>query len=227
MHCMKNGNFLGMIWRFLTSFAIAVILHAILLMHITFCTHKSQALEDNNKVIVLNLSIESQIAGNQDIIKIPKRLQEAKGSKLRISDKVGILNNKTLNNEILKSNSSKVIQKKEDSKKLSFKGGNVSILPVIFSPKFLHYTPPVYPKASRRKGQQGLVVVDVKLDEFGNQSPAFVHLSSGYKLLDAAALDAANQSVLQPAIGQFQEEGKNNINEACIARIKYLFKLKR
>lgn len=214
---IRKTSFFGMVSRFLTSFVIAVVLHVILLMHVTFCTHKSQALQNNNSIITLNLSIQPQIIGNADVVKVVKKMPEA------------ALNNEKLLEKVSQSKDSvsEKIQKEDSNKKAQVKGGDTNILPVLSSPKFLHYTPPIYPRAAKFKRQQGLVIVDVKLDEFGNQSPAFIYLSSGYKLLDAAAINAANRSVLQPVLSSFQNEAKNIANEACIARIKYQFKLKK
>lgn len=55
--------------------------------------------------------------------------------------------------------------------------------------KHLHNPPPPYPKQSRRRGEQGKVVIAVEIDIGGKSSQAVVHQSSGYHRLDRAALE--------------------------------------
>ncbi len=51
-------------------------------------------------------------------------------------------------------------------------------------------TPPRYPPASRRIGEEGTVVLRVELDEAGTVAQARVQTSSGHPRLDEAALSA-------------------------------------
>jgi len=51
-------------------------------------------------------------------------------------------------------------------------------------------TPPNYPAASRRAGEQGRVMLQVELDQSGHVASAKVKVSSGYKRLDEAGLSA-------------------------------------
>jgi TonB family protein len=55
--------------------------------------------------------------------------------------------------------------------------------------KHLHNPPPPYPKQSRRRGEQGKVVIAVEIDIEGTSSQAVVHQSSGSHRLDRAALE--------------------------------------
>lgn len=50
--------------------------------------------------------------------------------------------------------------------------------------------PPRYPKLARRRGQQGIVLLDVWLDEQGRQQKLQIVQSSGVKVLDKSALKA-------------------------------------
>lgn len=50
-----------------------------------------------------------------------------------------------------------------------------------------------FPHESQRRGQSGTVVVDLVIDEDGRARAAQLHESSGYKLLDRAATQAALQ----------------------------------
>jgi len=60
-------------------------------------------------------------------------------------------------------------------------------------------TPPSYPQLSRRRGEEGTVVVQVELDEEGRVSEARVARGSGWERLDEAALAAVRQWRCQPA----------------------------
>jgi periplasmic protein TonB len=53
----------------------------------------------------------------------------------------------------------------------------------------LHNPPPPYPKLSRRRGEQGKVVIAVEIDIEGRGSQAVIHQSSGHHRLDRAALE--------------------------------------
>lgn len=48
--------------------------------------------------------------------------------------------------------------------------------------------PPIYPKLARKRGQQGIVWIEVLLGHTGQQIRAEIHQSSGVSLLDRAAL---------------------------------------
>lgn len=49
-------------------------------------------------------------------------------------------------------------------------------------------TQPVYPRLARKRGQQGKVIVEVWIDEEGNQTKRFIATSSGFSSLDNAAI---------------------------------------
>ena len=60
-------------------------------------------------------------------------------------------------------------------------------------------SPPSYPLAARRRGEQGRVVLRVELDERGSIARAQIANSSGSSLLDEAALAAVRQWHCNPA----------------------------
>ncbi|MGL4614606.1 MAG: TonB family protein [Shewanella sp.] len=51
-------------------------------------------------------------------------------------------------------------------------------------------TPPHYPRVARIKGQQGVVMIEVWLDERGRQTKLEIAESSGFETLDEAAIEA-------------------------------------
>ncbi len=59
--------------------------------------------------------------------------------------------------------------------------------------------PPIYPEAARRKRQEGLVLVRAQVDAQGKTRAVIVAQSSGFTLLDQAALDAVMQWNFLPA----------------------------
>ncbi len=59
--------------------------------------------------------------------------------------------------------------------------------------------PPRYPRAARRQRQQGLVEVLVQVDAAGLVVDISLHLSSGHKLLDEAAMNAVRNWGFHPA----------------------------
>jgi TonB family protein len=68
------------------------------------------------------------------------------------------------------------------------KSQDVLTLPITDA-KHLHNPPPPYPKQSRRRGEQGKVVIAAEIDIEGRSSKAVIHQSSGYHRLDRAALE--------------------------------------
>ncbi|WP_157117878.1 energy transducer TonB [Oceanicoccus sagamiensis] len=79
-------------------------------------------------------------------------------------------------------------------------------------------TPPSYPSIARKRGQQGIVWIDVMLDEQGQQLAADIFKSSGVSPLDRAALEAVKQ-------WQFMAHRINNIAVASHVRIPVEFSL--
>ena len=58
---------------------------------------------------------------------------------------------------------------------------------------------PKYPYAARRRGIEGKVVIEAVVDRAGTVATAAVAVSSGYRLLDRAALSAVKRWVFHPA----------------------------
>jgi|GEM_PF-1189284 len=72
----------------------------------------------------------------------------------------------------------------------------VSLRPSFVSPP----PPPRYPSQARRRNQQGIVRVEVSLDERGNQLKLTLVRSSGIESLDQAALEAVTQWRFRPEV---------------------------
>ena len=71
--------------------------------------------------------------------------------------------------------------------------------PVMVSePKIRTWVEPRYPRSAQRRNQQGVVLLNVIVDERGNPSKVSVLESSGYPLLDKAAIDAVNRWSFKP-----------------------------
>ncbi|MDA0367066.1 MAG: TonB family protein [Proteobacteria bacterium] len=59
--------------------------------------------------------------------------------------------------------------------------------------------PPKYPYAARRRGMQGRVLIEVRVDREGEVREALLASSSGYRILDRAALEAVRHWTFAPA----------------------------
>ena len=66
-------------------------------------------------------------------------------------------------------------------------------------PRYRVNPPPEYPLASRRRREEGVVMVKVTVEANGAPSALSLAASSGYPLLDAAALDAVRRWTFEPA----------------------------
>lgn len=69
---------------------------------------------------------------------------------------------------------------------------------VTAAPKFRDRAEPVYPESMRRDGREGVVVLEVEVDESGRAAAVTVAESAGPEF-DAAAVAAVNASVFEPA----------------------------
>ena len=77
----------------------------------------------------------------------------------------------------------------------------VSDIPVMTEPSFLSPPkPPKYPRQARRRNQQGTVLVEALVDENGETLDVEIYESSGFPLLDRAAVKAVTGWELQPKI---------------------------
>jgi protein TonB len=65
-------------------------------------------------------------------------------------------------------------------------------------PLYRENPPPVYPTVARRKRYQGLVWLEVLVDTQGQVADIRIHQSSGYDVLDGAALSAAKKWRFEP-----------------------------
>lgn len=72
----------------------------------------------------------------------------------------------------------------------------LSLRPSFVSPP----PPPRYPSQARRRNQQGIVRVEVRLDERGNQLKLSLVRSSGVESLDQAALEAVTRWRFRPKV---------------------------
>jgi protein TonB len=66
-------------------------------------------------------------------------------------------------------------------------------------PEYLKNPAPVYPKEALKKRQQGAVIISVRVSVKGAPLECEIKKSSGYALLDQAALSAVRQWVFKPA----------------------------
>ncbi len=65
-------------------------------------------------------------------------------------------------------------------------------------PLYKSNPPPRYPAAARRRGQQGTVVLSVYVDVYGRVANLWLFESSGYRVLDIAALQAVRGWIFEP-----------------------------
>ncbi len=69
---------------------------------------------------------------------------------------------------------------------------------MVTEPAIRNWVEPRYPRLAQRRNQQGVVMLDVIVDEQGNPVTVNVLESSGYPILDEAAVDAVKRWSFQP-----------------------------
>jgi periplasmic protein TonB len=70
----------------------------------------------------------------------------------------------------------------------------------VTQPNYARRAPPIYPDQARRWHQQGIVTLALFINEHGALERVEIIKSSGYSLLDAAAVKAMKQSRFEPAM---------------------------
>ena len=75
----------------------------------------------------------------------------------------------------------------------------VAVTPPRFDADYLHNPAPAYPRAARRFGDQGRVLLKVLVSAQGTVSTVRLEASSGYARLDEAALETVRQWRFVPA----------------------------
>jgi protein TonB len=91
----------------------------------------------------------------------------------------------------------------------------------ISSPSILSQVEPVYPNQSRQAGQEGTVVLKIQILENGRSGNVSVYQSSGWDVLDDAAIDAVEQWRFVPA--KKRESGQAIV---CYITLPVVFRLK-
>jgi TonB family protein len=71
-------------------------------------------------------------------------------------------------------------------------------LAIVTNPVYLKWKKPVYPRQSIAKNQEGKVLVDARVDAWGQVIDLEVYKSSGYPLLDRAAIKSVKHWVFEP-----------------------------
>jgi len=92
--------------------------------------------------------------------------------------------------------------------------------PDLVQAQILFLPEPAYPVVSRKRGEEGRVVLEVSISAEGEVRRAEIQTSSSYSRLDRAALDAVKMAIFRPAT----EFGVPVQSERTIA---YRFELKR
>jgi TonB family protein len=111
----------------------------------------------------------------------------------------------------------------EDAAVTAGPGGNGDVVEpygtgVITRPVAVNRTPPVYPRAAQENNWEGSVLLDAVILPDGTVGDLRVERSSGYGLLDDAALAAVKDWRYRPAL-------KDNAPVACRIKIRIQFKL--
>jgi len=85
-----------------------------------------------------------------------------------------------------------------------------------YKPAFLRNPPPTYPEQARRAGEEGLVLLRVAVNALGEVDSVSIVTSSGYEILDRAALRAVKNWKFRPS-----EIGGTAINSELAIPIRF------
>ncbi len=109
----------------------------------------------------------------------------------------------------------------EEEPESSTHGNSVSNMQITHEaiPLYRSNPPPRYPQSARRRGYQGTVELMVLVTKKGRVSNIWVFESSGYRLLDNAAVEAVKKWTFEPGM-------KNEIPQEMWVKVPVRFELK-
>ena len=70
---------------------------------------------------------------------------------------------------------------------------------ILTDPRALNKIVPVYPRSARRRGREGVVMLEIAVSELGTVDEVAIIEGSGYKDLDSAAISAVRTARFEPA----------------------------
>ena len=70
---------------------------------------------------------------------------------------------------------------------------------ILTDPRALNKIVPVYPRSARRRGREGVVMLEIAVSELGTVDEVVIIEGSGYKDLDSAAISAVRTARFEPA----------------------------
>lgn len=97
-----------------------------------------------------------------------------------------------------------------------------AVAPVDLPPAYTHNPKPAYPRAARRLGQEGEVLLLVEILASGRVGKIDIEKSSGYDILDDAAVKAVRKWRFAPA-----RKGKTTVNAWVRVPVEFSLKDRR
>ena len=86
---------------------------------------------------------------------------------------------------------------------------------ILTDPRALNKIVPVYPRSARRRGREGVVMLEIAVSELGTVDEVAIIEGSGYKDLDSAAISAVRTARFEPATEDGnQVSGRLRLTEA-------------
>jgi protein TonB len=92
--------------------------------------------------------------------------------------------------------------------------------PFYLDARIISLPEPAYPVLSRKKGEEGRVVLELEISAGGKVLRAQIAASSSYPRLDRAALESARKALFDPALKDGKKVGS-------VTRVAYRFKLEK
>ncbi len=156
---------------------------------------------------------------NRNLVKFPKNLNRK--TKVQTSKKTSVIADDTGQIQSRLEENQKTYQTKNESLAKSSEDSRIIgvILDRSAEPISIENSPPVYPGLARKRGYQGRVILDVLVSGEGKVNDIRINATSGYAILDRAALKAVSDWQFLPAV-------KNGKKEVVWIKIPIRFELK-
>lgn len=188
---------------------LAFVIHVVIAIYVNHTQEQSVAeLPD-----WVNIKLVAGIDENKSKKTNQKTTITKKHEKKREDNDVAIKNRQTHQEKVKKNEQ---LKKQEEKKSLS---KSATTMIKANSRPYLHENPkPVYPAVARRRGMQGVVLLNVEVNANGRVTRIKILQSSGFRILDVAAIQSVEQWKFIPG-------SKGGINAASIVKIPIRFSL--
>lgn len=209
----------------------ALVLHGLIFAYFINLKHPEKEFQTENAGILIDLEFQNEPVGKseKEAVNLPDNIREDQREhpteKMFLAEKFSGASKKANSKKIQhlkekkggKASEKAIAPKSEGSAQARFSNQSVqkeTVRPVPLGGRFSPH--PAYPELARRRGQEGRVEVRCRVNASGIVAETGIAKSSGYKLLDEAALKTVKKWIFKPAAS-----GGANVEGTVIVPVEF------